>query len=318
MSRILTLGLPALLCALCLGLPACGGSSPQGQLPPDDMPADDTPEQTPDPEAGPTLLAVSDEFEDPATLSDWSRVYQVEGWGFDQLESADIGTTEPGALSLMPYASSWFEEWRGVLMFKLLTGDFIATTHVRVSNRADTGPPSSQYSLGGIMVRAPRAITPATWTPDGEDYVFHSMGAADTPGTWQTEVKTTDDSDSVLQIAAGGPEATLRSVRIGPHMILLLRWPGQEWQIHRRYRRDDFPATLQVGFTTYTDWPTCQAAGVQTHNTTLLAGGNPDLIARFDYMRFHEPVVPAALVGADLSNPGVVDDATLLAFLDFD
>lgn len=301
---------PSLLLSLLL-LAACGGG---GSSP---APGGPTPPPLP-PDPAPALAALSDEFDDPATWSDWSRVFQVEGWGFDQLESADIGVTEAGVLTLVPHSSSWFEDWRGVLVFKPVEGDFVVTTQLRVANRADDGAPGSLYSLAGIMVRAPRAITPATWTPDGEDYVFHSMGAADTPGSWQTEVKTTDDSTSILEINPGGPEATLRTARIGPHMILLIRWPAQDWVVHRRYRRDDFPATLQVGLTTYTDWPTCETAGVNTHNTTLLVGGTPDLQARFAHVRFVEPAVPAGLAGADLSNPAAVDDATLLGFLGFD
>ena len=298
---------PRALLLGCLLLAACGGGSGVGASPP---PADPAP--------APTLAALSDEFDDPATWSDWSRVFEVEGWGFDQLESADIGTTEAGVLTLVPHSSSWYADWRGVLVFKPVEGDFVVTTHLRVANRADDAPPGSLYSLGGIMVRAPRQVTPATWTPGGEDYVFHSMGAANTPGSWQTEVKTTDDSTSVLEIHPGGPEATLRTARIGAHMILLIRWPAGDWQVHRRYRRDDFPATLQVGLTTYTDWTTCETAGVATHNTTLLLGGNPDLQARFDYVRYVEPVVPAGLAGADLSNPAAVSDGQLLAFLGFD
>ena len=264
---------------------------------------------------GPSALELmSDEFDDATTLSDWQRVYVEESWGFDQLESLDIDTTEPGSMYLLPYSSTWYQDWRGVLVFKEITGDFVATAHVEVNNRAETGPPGVHYSLGGIMTRVPRAVTPATWAPGGEDYVFLSIGTANTPGTWQSEVKTTDDSVSNLEIDPGGPEATLRTARIGPHMIVLLRWPGMDWQVHRRYRRDDFPEALQVGITTYTDWNTCSAAGVDTHNTTLLAG-NPDLVCRVDYMRFVEPEIPAGLVGADLSNPAEVTDAELLAFL---
>ncbi len=266
---------------------------------------------------GPSALElISDEFDDATTLSDWQRVYVEESWGFDQLETIDIDTTEPGAMYLLPHTNAWFQDWRGVLVFKEITGDFIATAHMEVSNRAGTGAPGELYSLAGIMTRAPRSVTPATWTAGGEDYVFLSMGTADTPGTWQTEVKTTDNSVSVLEIDAGQAEGTLRTARIGPHVIVLIRWPGMDWQVHRRYRRDDFPNTLQVGITTYTDWDTCSAAGVDTHNTTPLAG-NPDLVCRVDYMRFIEPNVPAALVGADLSNPAAVTDDELLAFMGF-
>ena len=86
------------------------------------------------------------------------------------------------------------------------------------------------------------------------------------------------------------------------------------------------PQTLNVGLTTYTDWSTCQQVGYEYHNTNRLdgthprlAGGSvtasPDLIARFDYVRYRRPQVPAGLAGSNLADPAQVSDAQLLAFL---
>ncbi|MFM8979158.1 MAG: hypothetical protein ACKOSS_01655, partial [Planctomycetia bacterium] len=298
----------ALLAVLALTLAAgCGGGGGGGGSSPPPPPPD------------PGLSALSDEFASgPGLAPGWSRLWQVEQWPYDQVESLDVGSTRAGWLTLVPYSSTWYQDYRGELTFKPITGDLVVTAHVEARNRAGSGAPARAYSLAGLMLRAPRQVTAATWTPGGEDYVFLSLGCADVPGSYQTEVKTTDDSVSVLAIAPGPSAATLRAARIGPHLLLLLRPEGGAWSVHRRYRRDDFPATLQAGLTVYTDWPTCSALTPVQHNNSLLTGGTPDLRAQVDYVRFIEPAVPAGLLGADLSNPTAVSDAELLAFLGFD
>jgi hypothetical protein len=93
--------------------------------------------------------------------------------------------------------------------------------------------------------------------------------------------------------------------------------------VHRRYFRDDFPARLQVGMVTYTDWEIVQNWPEQDHNVNQITHefgnpgqpSNPDLIASFDYFRFRRPQIPAGLEGADFSNPAAVSDAQLLSFL---
>jgi hypothetical protein len=259
---------------------------------------------------------LSDEFDSSSTLGNWQRVHLVEGWNADQLETYDIDQTTPGWMTMIPYTSVWYQDWRGVLAFKEVTGDFVATTRVRPRNRADNGPPGSQFSLSGILARQPRNITPATWTPGGENYVFLSMGAANDPGVYQFEVKTTEDSNSVLVWQdANDDEAIIQVARIGPHFLMLRRTPSGEWTVHNRYRRDAMPQTLQVGMTCYTDWPTGQTYPPAIHNATTILEGNPDLIARYDYFRFERPNIPAQLVGSNFSEPSEVNDSAILSFL---
>ncbi len=273
------------------------------------------------------LCALSDEFDDPATLAQWSRLYQVEGWP-DQLQSWDIGVSRPGHMRVLPYASSWFEDLRGVLVFKPVTGDFQVSTRFFASNRAQTGAPNALYSLAGLFVRAPRDIEdPSDWTPGGENYVFLSAGSADQPGTYQYEVKTTEDSESILQISNACDTPCdalqvfeLRAARLeGQHFIMLRREPGSPWQVHRRYPRNNMPPTLQVGVTGYTDWGSINGVywphNQFGHNNTVILDGNPDLHADFDHVRFQRPRIPAALQGRDFSNPAAVSDAELLSFL---
>lgn len=262
------------------------------------------------------LTALSDEFDDPSTISNWQRIYEVEQWGADQLEVYDFSGVRPGWLRMVPYSSVWYEEWRGVLAFKEVTGDFVATTHIQPRNRAGTGAPGSQYSLAGIMIRTPRNITRETWTPMGENYVFLSIGAAGDPGVYQFEVKTTVNSDSDLVfIDANTSEATIRSARIGDYFIMLRRGLGEDWVVHRRYFRDDMPDTLQVGMTCYTDWPTGSTFEPYVHNQITITTGSPDLVADFDYYRFNPVILPATLENANLLDEVAVPDADLLAYL---
>ena len=275
------------------------------------------------------LTIFSDEFDAAHSITNWQRIYQVEGWGNDALQQFDINLTRPGRMTMVPYTSSWYAEWRGELTFKTVTGDFVITTDVEPRNRAGTGAPGSQYSLAGIMVRAPRAMTsPAQWTAGGQNYVFLSLGAASNPGTCQYEVKTTSNSVSTLYVSNNAPaRASIQVARIGPHLIMLRRDQGGAWQVHRRYFRPDMPATLQAGLTVYTDWPVCESVGFQSQNQFVLTNGlrlpngttvggcNPDLVAAFDYVRYVRPQIPANLMGANLSSAVAVSDAQLLSFL---
>lgn len=261
------------------------------------------------------LAALSDEFDDRRTLDDWQRVYEVEGSRADQLERFDIDRMRAGQMVLVPRAVVWYQDFRGPLVFKEVTGDFVVSTAIAVSNRAGTAAPSSQFSLAGLMIRAPREVTPQTWQPNGENYVFLSVGSANQPGTYQLEVKTTQNSRSNLEISDGAPTAELKAARIGDAFILLRKLPGEEWQVHRRYHRRDMPETLQVGITCYTDWPTCQRMDPAEHNQTVIRGGRPDLIAAVDYVRYARPIVPEAWNNRNAADLNAVSDAELIEAL---
>ncbi|HEX8876904.1 MAG TPA: hypothetical protein VF777_09160 [Phycisphaerales bacterium] len=279
--------------------------------------------------ANPACL--SDEFDNPATHTNWTRIEQAESWPNDPLQTWNINTATPGSMTMIPHTVTWYQNYRGPLVFKPVTGDFAITASVRATARDGVSVPSAQFSLAGLMLRTPRAITPATWTPGGENYVFLSTGYGfANPARFQYEVKTTIDGDSQLILSdAPGPETVLQLVKIGPHVICLRQPLGGQWVVHARYRRDDMPATVQAGLVSYTDWQKVSIFDPFLHNTSTLhpplASGvvdpnpfvpfNPDLRAEFRYARFAAPVVPAALVGADLSNPAAVSDAELLAFL---
>lgn len=290
------------------------GSMPVAATPTPNRP--DTPPPSRPSGSADNLASLSDEFDDPETLENWRRIFRDEQTNADQLQRIDVGRTRRGALTLVPHASTWYQDYRGVLVYKYVEGDFVVTTDVRASNRQGNGAPRSQYSLAGIMVRTPRDVTPQTWRPGGENYIFLSLGSARNPGRFQFEVKTTIDSRSSLEIdAAGSGHAVIQAARIGEHFILLKATNDGRWTVHRRYRRPDMPQRLQVGFTVYTDYASVSRLTPQQQNTRVFRGGNPDLVASFDYIRFRRPEVPDSLRGRAFSDNRAVSDVELLGFL---
>lgn len=293
------------------------------------------------------LALLSDEFDDPATLVDWSEVNAVEGWGpaGAQLNLWEIDASGSGAMVLQPHTVVWYEDWRGPLVFKEITGDFVITTRMQIDDRDDVGasdaddvPGDAQFSLGGLMIRAPRPIEngAADWLPGsrtdagqvGENYVFLSMGYATGDNQFSFEVKTTRNSVSTLELTPLGDspnEVELRIARIGTSVIAMHRLAGQtDWTVHRRYSRPDMPQTLQVGMVSYTDWEKASDLPPIVHNGSVMAPGqivdptpwqpfSPDITARYDFARFARPVVPAELAGVDLVNDAT--DEQLLSFL---
>ncbi len=144
--------------------------------------------------------------------------------------------------------------------------------------------------------------------------MFLSLGAEDTPGSYQFEVKTTVNSNSQKEVeAASGPESLIRVARIGPHFIML-RKPvtGGDWIVHRRYHRPDMLEELQVGMTAYTDWPTCERIAPEQHNCTVIRNGNTDLLASFEHFHFRRPNVPTNQRNRGYSDAGQVPDAEVL------
>lgn len=274
------------------------------------------------------LAPLSDEFDHAATIGNWQDIVEVEGWHTPSHEAADINTTATGRFHVVPAANTWFSNLRGLLFFKEIEGDFIATTRVRVLSRhnpADpTEVPNRSFSLTGIFAHAPRPITQAApepftttavWPPgdfgsdyaaDTENYLFLSYGTAGNPGTRQFEIKATRNSDSRLYyddhgIPQNETEAWLQMVRIGDTFVCLRKHGvAGDWIVENRYPNPnhplpDFGQTLQVGITAYTDWPTAQPfwqsgnEDMYHFNYAPPGTGQPDLISQVDYLRFRRP-----------------------------
>lgn len=289
------------------------------------------------------LAQMSDEFEDANSLTDWSRLHQTEGWNADQLQVWDVNHTQAGRMTMIPETVVWYQDWRGPMAFKEVTGDFVFTTEVHITDRDDVGgsdsdnvPGDAQFSLGGVMIRTPRDISgPADWSPgsmrddgtnNGENYVFLSLGYGSSANEFSLEVKTTRNSDSQLELTPLGSDVDtvrVQIARVGDTVLTLFQQTGQAWQVHRRYSRPDLPQTMQVGLVTYTDWDKANDFTPLFHNSNVLTPDgadptpaqpfNPDVVAGFEYARFARPQLPAGITAGDLVHRAT--DHQILGFL---
>ena len=81
------------------------------------------------------LSALSDEFDDVATMMQWQRLVDTEQWAGDQMEQIEINDTVPNQLSMLPYANGWNGDFRGALLYRNVSGNFVVSTQVEVGNR---------------------------------------------------------------------------------------------------------------------------------------------------------------------------------------
>jgi Protein of unknown function (DUF1349) len=259
------------------------------------------------------LTSLSDEFNEAGTLAQWKDLATVEKFP-SKAARLDINTTSPGQLYIEPYTSTWFEDYRGVFLYKYVTGDYMVTARVRVSGKtSDT--PTSTFSLSGLMSRAPRNITMKSWTPHGENWLFiatgYGNGGIDGP---QFETKTTTNSASDLWLTPSRADwVNLRVLRVGEVFLMLYQFAGGPWTLSRCFDRPDLPQTLQVGVHAYTDWNTITSRypdDPEGFNRTTLMGQDthPDLVARDEYVRFQRPAFPGALKAKVAAGSATVED----------
>lgn len=275
------------------------------------------------------LAALSDEFDGtggPDGAPDgarWRWFHEAYGWP-SMLRASDVGRSSAGALTLVPAASGWFADNHAPYLFQAVRGDFDVTARVRatpVAGGADSLPRAT-WSLVGLMARAPRAVTPATWAPYRENWLFITTGTAEAPGVPVFETKSTVNSGSNLKLRparAGWME--LRIVRLREVFLLLSRMPGEGWRVRERVLRRDMPwAEVQVGIVAYSDGTnvTPPMRDPRVHNTMAPAAragvGRPDLAARVDYVRFRRPPVLVG-VAPDWLVDHEVREAAILEFL---
>jgi hypothetical protein len=236
------------------------------------------------------LAPLTDEFTAPASLAGWRQYHEAEGWP-NMLRRAEVRPGGAGELYLEPTTSGWYADFHAPFLYKEVAGDFEVTARV-LAEGLRGGVPRTAWSLGGLMVRAPRAVTAATWTPAGENWLFITAGVADDVGRPVLETKNTAASRSALRlhpVRAGWVELRVR--RAGASFELASRHPGEDWVVRAQFARPDLPATLQVGINAYSDWN--HAAPMHNDparfNTTVLQDGTPDLGLRVDWVRFARP-----------------------------
>lgn len=233
---------------------------------------------------GDPLEALSDEFDDPATLADWTLRHVVEQEDA-QYTTLDIDTSEPDHLTLVPTTSGWYNDFDGPFLFKMVEGDFVVEVRVRGASLNDPDlPPSQEFNSAGILARDPIN------GPLDERWVMHDVGrqgAGDTGVGFEGKTTFLNGNgvpQSQLTPIAGPHHALLRICRFGSNFVLTRSEDdGATWALTNEYARADLPDTLQVGIVT-TAWNTTQPQPAFDEE--------PDLRATWDYIRFWTPEGP--------------------------
>jgi len=283
------------------------------------------------------IQLLNDEFNDSRSLINWNNINIVENWGIEQLEHYSINDSITGKLVMIPRTASWFGGWRGPLLYREVSGNFVVTIKVDAVGR-DSSMPAWDFNLAGIMIRHVRAypngaLGTGGWSAADNNYMFLSIGAAGAhnscPGCSAPnfEVKNTTDGTSNLRVIEVDTLSTqIRVARSDSAFVIMYRLEtDQTWVVHQRYARSDFPDTIQVGLVTYTDWQKVFSYAPATHNQTQIEGSecnsgpdcNPDIVGQFEFIRFDSLNVPMG-IGSDFTDTNDVTDSELLSFLSYD
>lgn len=238
-------------------LPACG--------------QDGDAEPSLDPAGAPVSADLSDELDDPATLSRWRQWHEVQG-GEPRHDLLDLAERTPGMLTLRPKAGGWYGRHAGPFLYKMVSGDFRVETWVSAAKLGNPdAPPDQQFNSAGLIARDPE-------TGAGhDDWVMVNTGRQ-LGALVGSEGKTTVGSQSTLELVEGSFRGRLRLCRVGGVIVLARMLEGETaWRVIHRYERGDLPRDLQVGMVA-TAWNTAE-------QEPDLAGV-PDVEATFDYVRF--------------------------------
>ncbi|MCA9627394.1 MAG: hypothetical protein KC766_07000 [Myxococcales bacterium] len=226
---------------------------------------------------------LDDEFDDPCTLDQWT----AENFA-SSAASYDIGTTEPGFLTISfsastPDQTAWYAGHVGPILRKRVSGDFwvMAEVHAQRVDDANSAPTGS-YNSAALLVRD--VATPGHW-------LMHSLGhhggnsngpGAGLPGGCPnqgefvgvgSEAKITVNQASTLCL---NPSTAFRGrlaiCRVGSHFHMLRKLEGEAgWTETNSFSHPQIGAAMDVG-------PVANGWGVP-----------PDVSSRFDWIHFGVP-----------------------------
>ncbi|MEM6991441.1 MAG: hypothetical protein AAF721_13115 [Myxococcota bacterium] len=233
-----------------------GGDGPAEVMEPAGMPAD---------------AALSDEFDDAATLSQWRIWHEVKGVAATH-SLLDINGENAGQLTLRPNAGGWFDDFEAPLVYKMVRGDFMVETQVTAAKVGSAAaPPDQPFNSAGLMARDPES------GPGRANWVMFNTGRQRGEQI-ASEGKTTVDSASVLELIDGPHLGLLRMCRVGAAIVLARQLEGEAaFTVVHRFDRGDLPEDLQVGLV---------AGGWNSNAEAPDTSVEPDIEARFDYIRF--------------------------------
>jgi hypothetical protein len=239
------------------------------------------------------LLALSDEFNHEQTLADWKQHSELEIYP-SQVDVLNINQTIPGSLYLIPHSATWYGDYRGVFLFKEITGDFIVNTRFKITGK-HTARPTGSFELAGLMVRAPRNSTMETWEPNQENWLYLSKGTSMETDKIILDSKTNVNSQFVYEETLSNDDwVHIKIIRINHTYLQFYKYDDQDqWTFLKRYDRPDLPNTLQIGMIALAD--TAKTFGMDPKEFNITVFNNEtstaDLIVQFDYVRFQRPQI---------------------------
>jgi hypothetical protein len=184
-----------------------------------------------------------------------------EDWQVINPQGVRISVDSAGLVLNLIGSLLWFNEDRGVLLYRNVSGDFRATATVRTWKASDPSAAPGQdgtIQLAGLMAR--------TQSP-AENYVFIVSGSIGRSTGFETKTTASGQSIYVQRGLPTGGDAELRLCRVGSTFLLSWRHvdSSEAWTLMSTFERRDMPDTLQVGANIYTD-------------------GVPDIEARFEHL----------------------------------
>ncbi len=222
------------------------------------------------------LAALSDDFEDAATLEDWTLLNEQLGLAPPH-ELLDIDTTVPGKLTIVPLVSSWYQDDMATFLYKQVTGDFLVEVDAAAFQKGtESAPPTELFNSAGLLIRDPAS------TLADQHWLMYNIGRQEQFIGVEGKATVSSQSELVLIPTDGAHAGRLRLCRIGDAVRMLRRLPGDAaWTQTHTYpdtfvQTPDhtFPETVQVGF---------------IDNAYLVAG----VRAEFEYIKFSRPVTEA-------------------------
>jgi hypothetical protein len=181
------------------------------------------------------LAPYADEFEDPATLADWTAV------------NGDLGNVEvvDGRLVFTATAAGqWHNDRESFFLVRgTIEGDFIMRARVRALLAADPSlPPYLEFNAIGVLARDPAGdASPETWAMQNAGFQSSGLG---------TRSAFTYGGNTIQEIrATSGTELDIVLCRIGNRFRMYYLTPEYPdlWTNSGFYERPSFPAALQVG-----------------------------------------------------------------------
>ncbi|MBK8251334.1 MAG: hypothetical protein IPK82_01530 [Polyangiaceae bacterium] len=195
------------------------------------------------------LAALSDEFDNAATLPNWTLLHQELGLPAPY-DTLDINQTEAGKLTIVPTVSAWYQDDMAAFLYKEVTGDFLVEVSAAAYQKGtENAAPTETFNSGGMLLRDPSS------TLISQNWLMYNIGHQDS--FLGVEGKATVNSQSQLILVPTGTshEGTLRLCRVGNTVRMLRRLPGETGWVETHTFPGTFtqtpattlPNTLQVG-----------------------------------------------------------------------